>query len=141
MTPCRSHTTSPCFMSSKATLVALVSRSLTLRSPSCLSLSAEQAVGITDPGNNSQISLNSQHTSRVHHQGRCPCESAKQCQFDNVVVRVRRSRHSLLQTALHVFRMFKGNTLQSTASDSRNTKKRKPKFSIFHLETTLLIYV
>lgn len=69
--------TAPCFTFQKATLVAFLSRNFTLRFPSSHSLSAKQAVGILYPGNNSQISLNSQHTSRVQQQGSYPCVSAK----------------------------------------------------------------
>jgi hypothetical protein len=65
------------FHSQKGTLVPFVSRSFTLRFPSCVSLSAKQAVGISYPGISPQISLNSQHTSRVQHQSRHLCVSAK----------------------------------------------------------------
>ena len=47
-------------------------------------------------------------------------------------VSARRSRHGLLQTALHVFRMFKGNTLQSTASGNEPEKKTKIFLSFRH---------
>jgi hypothetical protein len=65
------------FHSQKATLVPFVSRRFTLRFSSRRSLSAKQAVGISDPGISSQISLNSQHTSRVQHQSSGLCVSAK----------------------------------------------------------------